>query len=108
MWQNGNWNLQNLLGEQFHSCSHFYKLYCILQTDTKSGASREEGVDATWQRSSWVRVTVVELSVKHTMHRPRTHVYTHTHAHTGAGWGEIKREGGKKGEGGRQTDREQT
>lgn len=39
VWQNGNWNLQNLLGEQFHSCSHFYKLYCILQKDTKSGGS---------------------------------------------------------------------
>jgi len=29
VWQNGNWNLQNLLGEQFCSCSHFYKLCCI-------------------------------------------------------------------------------
>lgn len=40
VWQNGNWNPQNLLGEQFHSRSHFYKLYCILQEDTTSAGGQ--------------------------------------------------------------------
>lgn len=81
VWQNGNWNLQNLLGEQFHSCSHFYKLYCILQRDTKSGDLQEEGIDVTLQRSPWMRLTVVWWRFQ-----PDTQ-YAHSHMHMGGGQG---------------------